>query len=459
MAGIGFALRKLARRDDILGVLQGHAHSAFITSGPWMFTILALAGVNVAGGELLTREELTLFRVVIIYNFCFSVVLTGPLLLVATRYLADCIYLKQVDGAPGMLLATLASAYALSVAVAGPFYLFAGGLTPGMTAAAVSNFLMIAGIWVVSIFLSALKDYTAVTVSFGAGMFVGLAGAVVLGAMIGPLGMVIGFTIGLAFIQFVLIARVFAEYPYGVTRVFAFAGYFRRYWDLALIGLVANLAVWADKWLMWFAPQREVISGALVIYSAYDSAMFVAYLSVMPALTIFTVNIETRFFEHYQNFYRDIQNHATWSQIARNHKAIIVALVESSRNLIILQGAICAVVIFLAPSIIGALGLNYRQIGMFRFGVLGAFFQVMFMFCTIILSYFDLRRRNLFVQCFYLTTNVVATWWFSNMGFAWYGYGYFLSSLLAFAVAYLLVAEAIRRLPYLAFVANNPSVQ
>lgn len=459
MAGIGFALRKLARRDDILGVLQGLAHSAFITSGPWMFTILALAGVNVAGGELLTREELTLFRVVIIYNFCFSVVLTGPLLLVATRYLADCIYLKQVDGAPGMLLATLGSAYALSIAVAGPFYLLAADLTPGMTAAAVSNFLMISGIWVVSIFLSALKDYTAVTVSFGAGMFVGLAGAVALGAMIGPLGMVIGFTIGLAVIQFVLIARVFAEYPYGVTRIFAFAGYFRRYWDLALIGLVANLAVWADKWMMWFSPQREVVSGAMVIYSAYDSAMFVAYLSVMPALTIFTVNIETRFFEHYQNFYRDIQNHATWSQIARNHKAIIVALVESSRNLIILQGAVCAVVIFLAPGVIGALGLNYRQIGMFRFGVLGAFFQVLFMFCTIILSYFDLRRRNLFVQCFYLATNVIATWWFSSMGFAWYGYGYFLSSLLAFAVAYLLVAEAIRRLPYLAFVANNPSVQ
>lgn len=459
MAGIGFALRKLARRDDILGVLQGHAHSAFITSGPWMFTILALAGVNVAGGELLTRDELNLFRVVIIYNFCFSVVLTGPMLLVATRYLADCIYVKQVEGAPGMLLATLGCAYAASLAAAGPFYVLAGGMSPGMTVAAVSNFMVVAGIWVVSIFLSALKDYTAVTVSFGVGMMSGMAFAVILSNWFGPLGMVIGFTVGLAIIQFVLVARVFAEYPYGVTRVFSFAGYFRKYWDLALIGLVANLAVWADKWMMWFAPEQEKISGSLVIYSAYDSAMFVAYLTAMPALTIFTVNIETRFFEHYQNFYRDIQNHATWRQIDRNHKAIMTALVESSRNLIILQGAICAVAIFLAPSIMGFIGLNYKQIGMFRFGVLGALFQVLFMFCTVILSYFDLRRRNLFVQSFYLAANVVSTWWFSNMGFAWYGYGYFLSSLLAFAVAYLMVAEAVRRLPYLAFVANNPSVQ
>lgn len=459
MAGIGFALRKLARRDDLLGVLQGHAHSAFITSGPWMFTILALAGVNVAGGEMLTRDELTLFRVIIIYNFCFSVVLTGPLLLVATRYLADCIYVKQVEGAPGMLLATLGMAYALSAVVAGPFYLFAADLPPGMAAVATGNFLVVAGIWVVSVFLSALKDYTAVTLSFAAGMFSGFVGAVALGAWLGPLGMVMGFTIGLAVIQFVLIARVFAEYPYGVSRLFAFISYFPKYWDLALIGVVANVAVWADKWMMWFVPEREQIAGAMLIYSAYDSAMFVAYLSVMPALTIFTVNIETRFFEHYQNFYRDIQAHATWAQINRNHKLIITALIEGSRNLIILQGAICAVAIFLAPNIVGALGLHYKQIGMFRFGVLGAFFQVLFMFCTVILAYFDLRRRNLCAQAFYLVTNIVATWYFSHQGFAWYGYGYFLSSLLAFIVAYLMVAEAIRRLPYLAFVANNPSVQ
>lgn len=459
MAGIGFALRRLARRDDILGVLQGHAHSAFITSGPWMFTILALAGVNLAGGELLTREELNVFRVVVIYNFCFSVVLTGPMLLVATRYLADCIYMKDVEGAPGMLLATLGSAWAASLLIAGPFYVFLGGMPPGMTVAAVCNFLIVAGIWVVSIFLSALKDYTAVTVGFGAGMAVGLACAVFLGAFAGPLGMIVGFTAGLAVILFVLTARVFAEYPYGVVRIFAFAGYFRKYWDLALIGLVANLAVWIDKWIMWFAPERETVTGSMVIYAAYDSAMFVAYLTVMPALTIFTVNVETRFFEHYQNFYRDIQNHAPWLQIDRNHRQIMTALIESSRNLLILQGAICAVAVFLAPGLISFIGLNYKQIGMFRFGVLGAFFQVMFMFCTVILSYFDLRRRNLFAQAFYLTANVVATWWFSDMGFAWYGYGYFLASLLAFAVALLMVIEAVRRLPYLAFVANNPSVR
>lgn len=459
MAGIGFALRRLARRDDLLGVLQGYAHSAFITSGPWMFTILALAGINLIGRDLVGMEQLSLFRVVVIYNFGFSVVFTGPLVLVATRYLADAIYARQVDAAPGMLLATLGLAYGIAALTAGPFYPLLSGLPGPVMLGGLVNFFLVCGIWVLSIFLSALKDYVAVTVAFGVGMIGGMVATMVLGAFHGAAGMVWGFSLGMAVIQFGLIARIFAEYPYRVTRLFAFLGYFRRYRDLAVIGMAANLAVWSDKWIMWFVPEREVVSGAMVVYTAYDSAMFVAYLTTLPALTLFTVNIETRFFEHYQGFYRDIQKHATYDQIARNHRAIIGALLDSSRNLIILQGAVCAVCIFLAPVIIGAVGLQYQQIGMFRFGVLGAFFQVLFLFCTVILAYFDLRARNLTVQLVYLASNTGFTLLFSRMGFAWYGYGYFLSSLLAFALAYLMVADAVRRLPYFAFVANNPSVR
>ncbi|MBP2300618.1 exopolysaccharide Pel transporter PelG [Azospirillum picis] len=459
MAGIGFALRRLARRDDLLGILQGYAHSAFITSGPWMFTILALAGINLIGRDLVGMEQLTLFRVVVIYNFGFSVVFTGPLVLVATRYLADAIYAKEVEAAPGMLLATLGLAYAIAAVTAGPFYTLFSGLPLPVMLGGLVNFFLVCGIWVVSIFLSALKDYLAVTVAFGAGMALGMAATVALGGPYGAAGMVWGFSLGLAAIQFGLIARVFAEYPYRVARLFDFLSYFRRYWDLALIGLCANVAVWSDKWIMWFVPEREVVSGAMVIYTAYDSAMFVAYLTTLPALTLFTVNIETRFFEHYQGFYRDIQKHATYDQIARNHRSIISALLDSSRNLLILQGAVCAVGIFLAPAIIGAVGLQYQQVGMFRFGVLGAFFQVLFLFCTVILAYFDLRARNLTVQLVYLAANAGFTLLFSRLGFPWYGYGYFLASLVAFAVAYLMVADAVRRLPYFAFIANNPSIR
>ncbi len=52
MAGIGFALRKLTRRDDLIGVIQGYAHSALAATGPWLFTVASLGAISTltAGG-------------------------------------------------------------------------------------------------------------------------------------------------------------------------------------------------------------------------------------------------------------------------------------------------------------------------------------------------------------------------------------------------------------------------
>ena len=46
MAGVGFALRRLARQDTLTSGLRAYAHAAAVSSGPWLFTILSLGGVE-----------------------------------------------------------------------------------------------------------------------------------------------------------------------------------------------------------------------------------------------------------------------------------------------------------------------------------------------------------------------------------------------------------------------------
>ena len=104
MAGIGFELRRLTQRDDLMGVVQGYLHSALVSSGPWLFTVLSIAAINMFSGSWASLSELADFRIAIIYSFSFSLVLTGPVMLVATRYLADQIYGASVKQAPGMML-------------------------------------------------------------------------------------------------------------------------------------------------------------------------------------------------------------------------------------------------------------------------------------------------------------------------------------------------------------------
>lgn len=459
MAGIGFVLRRLAQQDNLLGALQAYGYSALVTSGPWLFTILAVGGINVMGVRFFGIEGVETFRIVLIYNFAFSLALSGPVLLVVTRFLADSIFLKDVEGAPALLIAGIAMVFFTQAPFVLPLYLWYVEMETVDRLMAVANYFLIDGVWLVSVFLTALKDFRSIGITFFLGMASAFGAAVASAAAFGVTGLLFGFNIGMMLILYVLCMRVFAEYPYGLVRPFAFLAYFRKYWDLALSGLAYNLAIWADKWVMWLADEKVVSRTGLVSYPIYDSAMFLAYLSIVPAMSIFIVAVETNFYERYLEYYRGIQNHATLSHIRRAHRAISRELNSSGRNLIVLQAVIAALVVLLSPQIFALLQLPSKQIGIFRLGVLGALFHILLLFTMIVLSYFDLRRTMLWVNLFYLVSNALFTWATLHLGFAWYGYGYFLASLLTFCVAYVLCITSISNLSYLTFIKNNASIE
>jgi uncharacterized membrane protein len=96
---------------------------------------------------------------------------------------------------------------------------------------------------------------------------------------------------------------------------------------------------------------------------------------------------------------------------------------------------------------------------MFRLGVLGAAFHALFLFLSIVMAYFDLRRAVLMTQLLFLALNTAGTALTVHLGFEWYGYGYFAAALISAAVAALIATDAVARLPYLTFVLNNPALK
>lgn len=459
MAGIGFVLRRLTQRDDILGLVQGYAYSALITAGPWLFTVAALAGLSALVPRTRADDGLEVFRLIVAYNFCFSLVLSGPLLLVLTRYLADAIYAKAVGAVPGAFVAAYAGVLLAGLAAAVPFYGFYATLDLPTVLAALLNYALTAGVFLVGVFLTALKDYRAVTRSFAVGMLVAFLASWQVATAEAAWPMLLGFSAGLAVIFFPLAARVFAEYPYPLEAPTTFLTYFRRYRDLALIGFVANAGIWVDKWVMWFAPEASAPAHGLVSYAAHDGAMFLAQLAVVPALAVFMVNVETVFFEHYKRYYGDIQRHASLDRIRANQRELATTLILTSRNIAVLQTCIAALCVLASPRLADWGVLTADQLGMFRFGVLGASFQVMLSFCLIVLAYLDRRQDLLWIQALYLVLNGVLSCVTMRAGFGFYGYGFFLASLVSLVVAYAVVTLRLRDLLYLTFIGQNPSVR
>jgi len=458
MAGIGFVLRKLSKQDNLLGTVQAYMISALVSTGPWLFTILALGSINALSGRFGSQAVLVEFRTVIIYNFAFSLVLTAPIYMVVTRYLADSIYHQDVSGTPGLLIGSLILLYIIELPLACFFYLGYANLSLGLALSAIVNFLLISAVWLVSIFLTALKNYRTVTQAFGFGMLVTVISAGFLIGSFGSIGILNSFSLGLSVILALLFARILSEYPYPFQKPFAFLSYFTKYWEIAVSGFVYNVAIWVDKWIMWFSPNADMPASGLITYADYDSAMFLAYLTVVPSMAMFIMSVETHFYERYLKFYRDIQQMATFQQIQQNWKEIVLSILRSSRGLMVLQGSICVIVILISSRIFDLLQINYMQLGIFRFGVLATMFQVFSLFILIILSYFDHRKATLLIQLIFLVTNVAFTLLSIKLGFKYYGYGYFLASLVTFLAAALITMQYVNKLVYHTFITRNSSV-
>jgi polysaccharide biosynthesis protein PelG len=455
MAGIGFALRRLARQDTLSAGLVAYAHAAAISSGPWLFTILALGGVELFGRGVLESEALQRFSLVIIYDFAFSLVTSGPVVLVVTRRLADQIHARDVSSAPGMFLGALALIFVVQTALGVPFYGFLVDMPPAERILAFIGFQMVGGIWLAAAFISALKSFGSISAAFGVGTAVAFLAAVLLAPGFGVAGMLAGFIAGLAVIFFGLAARIFAEYPHRVQHPFAFLIGFLSYWEFALVGLLYNAAIWVDKWIMWFAPGRVLVAGMMPANPAYDGAMFLAYLTIVPAMALFLVAVETRFFENYVRFYRDIENHATAAEIWRDYRAVLRDLVEGFRKIAVLQAAVCYLAILVGPGLIGMARGGVEMVSIFRFGVLGAMFHVLLLSVMVIISYFDFRRLLLSVAAVFFVLNAGLTLGTLWLGLGYHGYGYLLATLFSLIYAYSAAASRILRLPYMTFIGNN----
>lgn len=457
MAGIGFVLRKLSRQDNLFGLFRAYGHATMAACGPWFFTIMALGLIMLVANKLASRDIMYEFRLIIIYNFAFSLVFSSPIFMVATRYLADSIYEEDVTKAPSMMLGALMLTFLLQIPFALWLYLFYAKMTLFVAFSSIINYFLIASIWVVGIFMTALKDYKSVSGAFLGGTLLAVICSAILTDYFGTAGLLNGFSVGLSFILAMLVARIFQEYPYPYT-FFQFTSYFFKYWHLALSGLIYNAGAWMDKWIMWFSPERSVSPSGLLLYPNYDSAMFLAYLTIAPSMALFIMNIETNFFEKYAKFYLDIQRKATFHQIYDNHIQILKAMFGSARQFLVFQGAITLLVIIQAPALFNLFDINFLQLGIFRFGCLGAMFQVLFLFLTIFLSYFDNRKASLHIYFVFLISNAVLTILTMKLGFPYYGFGYFLASLVTFVYGAIVTIRHVMKLPYHAFVTSNSSL-
>ncbi len=392
MAGIGFELQKTLERRTYTAYLQAYFTAVAYSSGPWLATLVALAVIGAVARPVLGVRAVNEFTAVLVYVYAGSLLLAGPVQLVLTRYVADCLFKED----PGGILSGVGDALALVSGLAlGAAYLFGVVSDLPFPILVAGGFLLvvIACLWVVMAYLTCVKRFQAVTSVFLLGtlasvlLSVGLA----IQAGMGTLGLLVGFGLGHAAMLAALIWVSSFDLEFQRRGPGSFFAYFGTLWDLALAGFLLNLALWADKFVVWGITRVEEVPG---LYSnwQYDIPAYLAYLSVLPSQAFFLIKVEVQFEARYQAFLKAVSESPAETVIRRKDE-MNEALRDGLAQLFKFQGVISLVVLLLASDLLIALRLHTVPLALFQVMLFGAYCHFGLLQVLVFVMYLDRRRE------------------------------------------------------------------
>ena len=454
MAGIGFELRRMLRKNTLTGLLQAYAYAGVIGSGPWVFSIIGILLVGIFSASVVVPNFLvTQFQTSVTYLVACSLILTGFVQLAFTRFVSDRLFEKKRDlilpNLHGLLLGVIAVA-----AVLGTLALFV--VFPGerllYRLLMLAGFCVMCGVWVLAILLSGMKRYQAITVLFG-GAYALIVVASLLMRPWGLEGLLGGFVLGnfvLLAGMWVMVVRDFS--PKGRLIAFDFAERKLLYPSLVLVGLLYNVAIWADKFMFWyFPPTSEPIIGGLRASLIYDLPVFLSYLSIIPGMAVFLVRIETDFVEYYDKFYDAVRDGGSLEFIEAMRNEMVHAIRHGLSEIAKIQTLAVLITFVVGPAILEFIGISRLYQPLLQVQVIGAGLQVGLMAVLNVFFYLDQRRIVLWLCVQFVLLNVVLTGLSLWFGAALYGYGFALATLLTLATGLLLLSRKLDRLEYQTF--------
>lgn len=451
----------VSEESGLLGKMRGYASAGLISAGPWIITMTGLSIVGLAYTGASARDDTVVsFLALMTYVFSFSLLTVSGLQMTFTRWLADTLYAKNYDRVvPGFVVALTAVAV-VQAPVALGFCLWAG-YAAELTLALVSLYVIVSLTWVTLIWLTVIRQYERILIAFAAGVgvfWVALHAFRPSGELTGTItayavgsGVTLALMIGLV-MRGVESART-AEGGAGGTGVAGALGVLRSPWKypgLMAAGMVYGLAIWIDKYVFWFTAGVEAIP-FVWSHPLYDSCFFLAYLSVVPALTINLVHLETSFYEKYRAYYSAILSGFPLDEIDARRFRMVAELRRGATKLLRTQGAVTVLAMIGSGPIVRALGMPDFAERVLRFALLGAFFQVLFLITLLIQLYFDLRKEALWSSVAFLGANTALAVWSVSAGPWSYGIGYTVASLFGAVVAFVLLDRSVARLTYRTF--------
>lgn len=462
MAGIGFALAKLRNQNNLAGHSMATGHAIMVTAGPWIVIMIGLALISWLGVPLVGGEMTTTFRVLVIYCFALSLVVTAPIALELNLRVSAELYGRHFDRVHGIYIGALGVTALTTVVLAWLLFAVIIGLDTSTAIAATFCVLQVSLLWLTMSMVAAIRQYTVVTTGFT----IGLSVSVVLGLSLASLGygvagLLIGFGAGLFLAFAILHGLIIQTFPGRVRRltdgVRALIAHPMHSRTFVIAGLSSALAVWIDKLIVWHSYEGTAIAHGLIHAPRYDVPMFIAYLSIVPLMSVVSIWLETDFFTAYRKYRDIVHSGGTLRHIDAQRTAITWQTTNTIFSAFVIQIAISLVLALAGPWIVTLLGMGLETLQVLRLALIGAAFHFLFLACVGVILFVQYARAYFFLQAAFLVLNGGLTYLLLANPDA-LGLGYVIATGAAAILAYGVMVNTLKVMNRLTFIDNNPAV-
>lgn len=452
MAGIGFELRKIFGRRTLASQVWGSIYATMTTIGPSIIFILLLFAVRFAlsyfrAGELQSMFFVSSFT----YVFMTAILVASFFNTVLSRYISDKVFEKKEEdlGAAlfgvmtvgsiitGIIMLTFCGLMYLQDKV--PFgFLFVYYLL-GILATNAYNIIT---------FVSALKQYKEITLSYFLGLFISIPCFLVFYKIFG-MDLIMAIYTGL--IAAFLLTNIFLVYwcikAFGKPsdNYFEFLRYFRRFPKLIVSGFAYMFGFYITNIIYWMLSDLSVQVSIFKTAPNYDLAMFLAILVNLSALVIFVVKTESAFYEKYIS-YLSALNRGTYELIVKEKEKMENTIKLQLFFIYEVQLIVVILLICLANVFFPYLGISLQVLNIFMLLAMGLYCVLCMYFTVIFLYYFEDHTGACIPPCVFLGIVTIGAVICAGIGNPFYPVPLIAGGIVGWILSFILLRKRLNNL-------------
>lgn len=451
MAGIGFELRKLLKKQSLMNKIKAWTSATFVAVGPMLMSILLIIFID----KILELGNISMFeretiKATIMYAYVFSMINASGFIMIISRYIADKFFIKDTTDILSSLLGVIASTLLIGGTFAGIFY-YKSPIPNLQKYISYIIFIELSILYILMAYISAIKNYKMVAISFGLGTAIGviLSGIILYIKVDIVLGILFAVSIGYFVNIMVLIYAVKKHFGVLSKNTFGFLSYIKEHYKLFLTGLFYTIAMFIHNILFWrFSNINLNIMGTYYYAPAYDTASFFAVLTIIPAAILFVVKFETTFYERYIIFQNCLLKGSLKDLVIAKER-MIDTLKRELTFIMEIQIIMSIVLTVLGVYVILPIFANDSlAIELYIFLAIGFFMSFMTYIIMVVLLYFDLQKETLIISSIFLISTFLFTFLSIYLGQEYYGLGYNISSIISLIMSLHYLNKEIGRIDY-----------